>query len=338
MATRRESTENITGFGTGVQSNTGNAGGAPAVPVPTPTGGGTGQPVYGPNVAPNGAIYTQGGTMNVADFINNFTFQNAQPGTAQYAFNQIKQKYGPNAAFSYAMSNWNHFSSYDPSKGFYGAMAQAGISPVDQKRLINTYSAASKSKDLGDAFRHESGGMFGQDGYNVYAKQFFDPNSAAALQALRDNKAAFRTQMAGGGYDYTNAAQVAGPTFNTAGGVNPATGQSYASGLTNTKNADGTINLPGAAPAITVPPPAALQGPTTGINPSTGLPYGQMASTGVNPATGKPYGPVPAAPVQDQSGWDTWNQRMQQRTRTPSTVDPLGTAPVNPFRFKPTGK
>lgn len=107
-------------------------------------------------------------------FVDSFVFQAAQPNTAQDAFNQVKAKFGKNAAFSYALANWRYFASYeDPNKGMYAAMNAAEVSSEDQKKIINTYSSASKSKDLGDGYRWESGGFFGMFGYTSYARQFF---------------------------------------------------------------------------------------------------------------------------------------------------------------------
>lgn len=111
--------------------------------------------------------------MIAQEFVRTFVWKEAPEGSARYAANKVKEKYGHNEMFSWMLSKWNQFANYDANTGLYGAMAAAGVRDADQKRIINTYSSNSKDKSLGEEFRYVSGGFFGVGGYNSYAKQFF---------------------------------------------------------------------------------------------------------------------------------------------------------------------
>lgn len=111
--------------------------------------------------------------MTAQEFVRTFVWKDAPEGTARYAANKVREKYGYNEMFSWMLSKWSQFANYDPNTGLYGAMAAAGVSSADQKLIINTYSSNSRQKDLGPDYRYVSGGFFGMGGYNSYAKQFY---------------------------------------------------------------------------------------------------------------------------------------------------------------------
>lgn len=90
---------------------------------------------------------------SVGQFLDNFQFQNAAQGTPQWIFNDIKTKYGTNAAWSWALNNaWNDLGGYGEN-GLRGIMDRAGIQGVDQNRIINTYG--SSKSNYWDGYRND---------------------------------------------------------------------------------------------------------------------------------------------------------------------------------------
>jgi hypothetical protein len=95
------------------------------------------------------------------------------PTTApQNVFNDILQRYGQNAAMSFAMSNRG-------TMGNVGTEQLAGLDPTTRNQAVNTYSSASKSNDLGGNARYDLSAMGNP----------FDPNSPIAR---------YRAQLRGG--------------------------------------------------------------------------------------------------------------------------------------------
>jgi hypothetical protein len=128
----------------------------------------------------------------VSGFLDNFRFQNAQTGTHQDIYNQLAQKFGPNAAMSWMASN----AQNQLSGGLSDAMNQAGIDRADQNRIINTYGA--RTKDLGRDSGYGYEGVLGFDPkYQSILSQLSKPATATGGNALQTGATDWRTMTPG---------------------------------------------------------------------------------------------------------------------------------------------